>query len=73
MSIHAFTLLGAQASVTASAIGSIDEIKSMLEFAAKHNIRPVIQQFKMADANKGIASVRDGSVRFRVVLENPAK
>jgi len=73
MSIHAFTLLGAQASVTASGIGSIDEIKSMLAFAAKHNIRPVIQVKKMEQANEGIASVRDGSVRFRVVLENPTK
>jgi D-arabinose 1-dehydrogenase-like Zn-dependent alcohol dehydrogenase len=73
MQINAFSLLGAQVNFTASGIGSLDEIKAMLAFADKHNVRPVIQRRPMAEANEGIASVRDGSVRFRVVLENPAK
>jgi alcohol dehydrogenase (NADP+) len=69
--VHAFSLLGAQVNFTASGIGSIQEIEDMLAFAAKHNVRPIIQRRPMDEVNEGIKSVRDGSVRFRVVLENP--
>jgi len=69
--IHAFSLMGAQVNFTASGIGSIDEIKAMLEFADKHNVRPIIERFPMEKANEGIKKLRDGSVRYRVVLENP--
>jgi alcohol dehydrogenase (NADP+) len=73
LSVQAFSMLGAQISITASGIGSIKEIEQMLEFSAKHNVRPIIQKLPMAQANEGIKKVRDGSVRFRVVLENPKK
>ena len=69
--IAAFSLLGAQVNFTASGIGSLQEIRDMLAFAAKHNVRPIIQRMPMDKANEGIKTVRDGSVRFRVVLENP--
>lgn len=71
MQIAAFALMGAQVNLTASGIGSIGEIEQMLAFADKHNVRPIIQRFPMDKVNEGIKSVRDGSVRFRVVLENP--
>lgn len=72
MQIHAFSLLGAQINFTASGIGSIEEIQQMLAFSDKHNVRPIIEKLPMDKANEGIKKVRDGSVRFRVVLENPA-
>jgi alcohol dehydrogenase (NADP+) len=73
LQVHAFSLMGAQINLTASGIGSRKEIEQMLEFSAKHNVRPIIEKLPMEKANDGIKKVRDGSVRFRVVLENPNK
>ncbi|GAB9476974.1 hypothetical protein Gpo141_00014032, partial [Globisporangium polare] len=53
-----------------SAVGSIADIKDMLALAAKENVRPIIQKLSMAQVNEGLKLVRDGSVRYRVVLEN---
>lgn len=72
-SIAPFSLLGAQVNFTASMIGSISEIKEMLAFAVKHDVRPVIERMPMDKANDGIKKVREGTARYRVVLENPTK
>jgi alcohol dehydrogenase (NADP+) len=56
--------------ILGSAIGSIDDIKDMLKLASEKNVRPVIQKLPMSEVNKGLDMVRDGSVRYRVVLEN---
>uniref|UniRef100_H3GAR5 Enoyl reductase (ER) domain-containing protein n=1 Tax=Phytophthora ramorum TaxID=164328 RepID=H3GAR5_PHYRM len=56
--------------VRGSVIGSIQDIKDMLEVAAKANVRPIIEKLPMSDVNKGLDRVRDGSVRYRVMLEN---
>ena len=70
--LHAFSVILAQATFTGSAIGSISEIRSMLAFVDKHrDIRPLIERLPMHQVNDGIQRVRDGKVRFRVVLENP--
>ncbi|OLY79489.1 putative cinnamyl alcohol dehydrogenase 9 [Smittium mucronatum] len=53
-----------------SLIGGVEVIKETLEFAAKHNIRPVIERLPMNKVNEGLNRVRDGKVRYRVVLEN---
>ncbi|GAB9474405.1 hypothetical protein Gpo141_00011530 [Globisporangium polare] len=53
-----------------SGIGSIVDVKDMLALAAEKNVRPIIQKLPMAQANEGLQMVRDGTVRYRVVLEN---
>ncbi|KAE8978721.1 hypothetical protein PR002_g24631 [Phytophthora rubi] len=53
-----------------SHIGSIQDVKDMLALAAEKNVRPVIQKLPMSKANEGIQMLRDGKVRYRVVLEN---
>ncbi|KAF1331214.1 Mannitol dehydrogenase, partial [Globisporangium splendens] len=53
-----------------SAIGSIPDIKDMLKVASEKNVRPIIQKMPMTKANEGLRMVREGSVRYRVVLEN---
>jgi len=73
VNFNLFSLLMAEVNYTASGIGSVDEINAMLKFAADHNVRPIIERFPMEKANEGIKRVRDGTVRFRVVLENPTK
>jgi alcohol dehydrogenase (NADP+) len=73
ISFHVWSLLAAQVKLDTSGIGSRKEIGEMLEFAAAHDVRPIIERMPMAEANAGLKKVRDGSVRFRVVLENPSK
>ncbi|KAF1317295.1 Mannitol dehydrogenase, partial [Globisporangium splendens] len=53
-----------------SKMGSIADIKDMLEVAAEKNVRPIIEKLPMSRANEGLQKVRDGKVRYRVVLEN---
>ncbi|KAG1695183.1 hypothetical protein DVH05_020824 [Phytophthora capsici] len=54
-----------------SKIGSPQDVKEMLDLAAKGNVRPIIQKLPMEQVNDGLAMVRSGKVRYRVVLENP--
>jgi D-arabinose 1-dehydrogenase-like Zn-dependent alcohol dehydrogenase len=70
LSFSAFSMFGNRLKLTSSAIGSVAEIKDMLEFAAKHNVRPIIQRYPLAKVNDAIKTVRDGTVRLRCVLEN---
>ncbi|GMF34563.1 unnamed protein product [Phytophthora lilii] len=55
-----------------SKIGSPQDVKEMLELASKENVRPIIQKLSMVHVNDGLAMVRSGKVRYRVVLENPS-
>jgi uncharacterized zinc-type alcohol dehydrogenase-like protein len=41
---------------------------SMLDFAARHNIRPVIETFGFDDVNAAVARLRSGQAKYRVVL-----
>jgi alcohol dehydrogenase (NADP+) len=56
--------------VRGSCIGSIQDIKDMLELASKKNVLPIIEKLPMAKVNEGLDKVREGRVRYRVVLEN---
>ncbi|KAG6622201.1 NADP-dependent alcohol dehydrogenase C 2 [Phytophthora cinnamomi] len=67
---NAFGVIAKGAKFVGSNIGSIQDIKDMLEVASKKNVHAVIQKLPMSKANVGIKMVRDGTVRYRVVLEN---
>ncbi len=58
-----------QTSIIGSASGSRRDLVDMLEFATRHGIVPMIETIPMSDVNLGIAKVREGLPRFRVVLE----
>ncbi|KAI9486112.1 MAG: chaperonin 10-like protein [Benjaminiella poitrasii] len=68
--MNAMTLIFNQVSIVGSLIGSPNEIRDMLEFADKHNVRPWIQKYPMKDVNKALEDFRAGKPRFRFVLEN---
>ncbi|MDR2993070.1 MAG: hypothetical protein LBV11_04445, partial [Bacillus cereus] len=70
ISISAGSIVMKAISVTGSLIGTIKDVKQTLEFAAKHNVRPLINEFPMTQVNEGVQYVRDGKVRYRVVLKN---
>ena len=44
-------------------------MRAMLEFAAANDIKPIIELFTHKTANEAMQKIRDGSIRFRAVLE----
>jgi D-arabinose 1-dehydrogenase-like Zn-dependent alcohol dehydrogenase len=45
-------------------------MRSMLDFATKNQIKPMVEEFTHKTANQAIQKLRDGAVRFRAVLKN---
>lgn len=68
LDIAVFPLIMGQRSVSGSPVGSPVNIAKMLNFAAQHNISPVIEKYNFADINEAIARLRSGKAQFRVVL-----
>jgi alcohol dehydrogenase (NADP+) len=59
-----------QVSFAGSIIGSLSEIREMLNFCSQHDVRPMVELLPMSEVNEGIRRVREGDVRYRVVLHN---
>jgi uncharacterized zinc-type alcohol dehydrogenase-like protein len=57
-------------SISGSPVGGSGDTKLMLQFAAEHDIKPIIEVFPHSQANEAIQKVRDGTIRFRAVLKN---
>ncbi len=68
LDIGVFSLIVGQHSISGSPVGSPANIAKMLDFAKLHNIRPVIEKFKMEDVNKAIARLKSGQAHYRIVL-----
>lgn len=69
IAVGAMSLIMAQRSISGSPVGSPAVISEMLEFAARHNIKPQVEFFDMADVNQAIEHLHHGSPRYRVVLK----
>ena len=63
-------LLFSRLSISASLVGGEADTQCMLEFSAKHGVKPMIEEFTHSTANEAIQKVRDGTIRFRAVLKN---
>ena len=63
-------LLFSRLTLSSSLIGSSNQMHAMLTFAAKNNIKPIIEEFTHKTANKAIQKIREGTIRFRAVLKN---
>lgn len=68
LDIGVFPLIMGQRSISGSPVGSPANIAKMLDFATKHNIKPVIEKFKFENINEAIARLRSGKARYRIVL-----
>ncbi|KAF9126653.1 hypothetical protein BGW39_006467 [Mortierella sp. 14UC] len=66
------SLLMRHISISGSLIGGRLITQEMLEFAAKHNVRPWIETMPMSDANGAIKHMREGRPRYRIVMETEA-
>ncbi|KAJ1944325.1 hypothetical protein FBU59_002633 [Linderina macrospora] len=71
LSFSPFEFVNSEVKITGSLIGGKNIIKQTLDFAAEHNIRPIIERFPMAKVNEALEHMDQGKARYRVVLENP--
>ncbi len=69
LDIGAFNLIGGQKSISGSPVGSPAVIKTMLDFSAQHNIKPLVEMFDMSQINDALTHLRAGKARYRVVLQ----
>jgi len=69
LEIPAFSLISGQKTVGGSPTGNPSAMKTMLEFCVRHDIYPIVEEFKMEDVNKAIQHLKEGNARYRVVLE----
>ena len=68
--IGVFSLIMAQRSVSGSPVGSPATIARMLDFAALHKIKPVVEEFKFDQVNEALAHLESGKARYRIVLSH---
>jgi uncharacterized zinc-type alcohol dehydrogenase-like protein len=68
--VGVFPLLMGQKSISASPIGSPHTIAKMLQFVARHNIRPTIETYAFSDVNDAMEKLRSGKPRYRLVLKH---
>lgn len=68
LDINVFSLIMGQRSVSGSPSGSPTTIANMLEFADRHNIKPVIEKFSFDEINEAISKLRSGQAHYRFVL-----
>lgn len=68
IAVHAFSLLPAEKVIAGGIPGSPVETAQMLAFAARHGIKPIVETFPMAEADRALDHVRRGKARYRAVL-----
>jgi uncharacterized zinc-type alcohol dehydrogenase-like protein len=68
LDLQVFPLLLGQRSVSGSPVGSPATIRRMLEFTARHRIKPVTEHFPFEQVNEAIARLRSGQAHYRIVL-----
>ena len=69
LDIQAFSLIGGQRSISGSPVGSPATIADMLEFAARHQIEPIVETFPMSQVNEAMAHLESGKARYRIILQ----
>ncbi len=68
LAISLMPMLMGQRCISASPVGSPATINQMLQFAVRHNIKPVIEKFKLDDVNDAMDHLRSGKAHYRIVL-----
>jgi uncharacterized zinc-type alcohol dehydrogenase-like protein len=68
LDLNVFPMLLGQRSVSGSPVGSPATIRRMLDFTARHQIKPVTEQFSFDQVNEAVARLKSGQARYRIVL-----
>ncbi|RKP35357.1 hypothetical protein BJ085DRAFT_37327 [Dimargaris cristalligena] len=70
ITLNAPPLIMKDIQINTSLVGNMSDIQRTLEFAAQHDIHPMMERLDMKDCNEGLRRVREGKARYRVVLSN---
>jgi uncharacterized zinc-type alcohol dehydrogenase-like protein len=70
LEVPAFALIVGQRSVSGSPSGAPATVATMLDFAARHGIAPVVEESPMSHASEAMAHLEAGKARYRIVLKN---
>lgn len=70
LDIQAFSLIGGQKTVSGSPTGSPAQLRTMIDFAARKQVEPVVEEFAMSDVNRAMEHLKSGKARYRIVLKN---
>ncbi len=62
-------LINGEKSVSGSVLGSPRVLRDMLDFAARHGIEAITEEFAAADINAAFERLESGKARYRVVLK----
>jgi uncharacterized zinc-type alcohol dehydrogenase-like protein len=63
-------LIFKQLEISGSPSGAPATVATMLDFAARHGIAPVTEEFPMSKANEALEHLEAGKARYRIVLKN---
>jgi uncharacterized zinc-type alcohol dehydrogenase-like protein len=63
-------LIVGEKSVGGSPIGSPDTVREMLTFAARHQIKPLTEEYPLSRVNDAVDHLKSGRARYRIVLKN---
>jgi len=69
----AAALLFGQLDISGSPSGAPINVMKMLDFAARHRVAPITEEFPMSQANEALAHLAAGKARYRIVLKNDLK
>lgn len=69
MGIGAFDLIGGEKTLAGSPTGPPQTTATMLDFCARHDIAPVIEEYPMSQANEAFEHLEAGKARYRIVLK----
>ena len=70
VSFNSTDLVAHQLSIAGSFLGNRATMREMLQFAQKHNIKPMIELMPMTRVNEAIQRVKENKARYRIVLVN---
>lgn len=70
VSSSVFPLIAKQLSISGSPLGSPATTSSMLEFAARHKIAPIVETYQFSQVNEALEKLQSGKARYRIVLKH---
>ncbi|MEV5746371.1 NAD(P)-dependent alcohol dehydrogenase [Actinoallomurus sp. NPDC052308] len=69
LTINPLSLLPGERTIVGGVTGSPTETRQMLDFATRHDIRPMVEVFPVTRMDEALDQVRHGRARYRAVLE----
>jgi alcohol dehydrogenase (NADP+) len=64
------TLIFRNLHIAGSLVGSPNDIREMLEVAAKHQVKGWVKEWPLTEVNEALIGMQDGKPRYRYVLVN---